>query len=161
MPWHLRVADQRCPAGWVGPHRNTCYKLITDNKLGWREANSGGCQAVDSRAHLAAVTYNNKAFLSKQTPIFMDGGFYWVGLRSGDTEWNQGTSYATPVDYTNWERLQFVEPDGSAAMENDCVLVNGRRTPSAFQPGKWADWNCNDPGEYLCQLVQVRPRREC
>ena len=125
--------------------------------MNWTDANSKGCQTVDSRAHLAAITYDNKAFLSKQEAIFVTGSYYWVGLRSGDAEWNKDAEFATPVNYTNWQRLKFTEPDGSEARDNDCVLVTGSLVPSEFRPpGSWMDWDCQDRGNYLCELDQVR-----
>ena len=102
---------QACPGGWMGPHLGMCYKL-SDTKLNWNDANTAGCGNLTSGGHLASVTYANKAFLSKQSNIF-DSAYYWVGLRSGDTEWNKGTPAAEPVDFTNWEEIQLSEPNGT------------------------------------------------
>ena len=149
---------QGCPIGWLGPHRNICYKL-SDDKLSWNDADTG-CEELADGAHLASVTYANKAFLSKQREIF-DSDYYWVGLRSGDAEWNQGTAAAEKVDFTQWEKVRSSEPSGSVYTDDDCVLMVGETAPDVFKPaGSWMNWPCSDDCSPLCEfkLVGKSPR---
>ena len=125
----------------------------------WDQANAEGCNNLADGAYLASVTYNNKGYLSKQDAI-IDSYFFWVGLRSGDDEWNKGTPHAQKVDYTNWETVQLSEPSGSRATNDDCVtMVPEYYWPKFMPSGHWLDWQC-DSGEcqYICELRQVSPR---
>ncbi|XP_043199234.1 macrophage mannose receptor 1-like [Amphibalanus amphitrite] len=146
------LSDSACPDGWVGPHRSVCYRL-SDEYLDWNEANASGCQELQEGAYLASVTYANKAFLSKQESI-TDSDYYWVGLRSGDAEWNSGTAAAEPVDFTNWGVVRHQEPSGSSVTNDDCVLLIGE-VPNDEEygaSGTWMDWDCGLEAFFLCEL---------
>ena len=149
------VVLQGCPSGWVGPNRGLCYKL-SDKALSWYDADASGCEELAPGARLASVTYANKAFLSKQKSIFIDSYYYWVGLRSGDSEWNRDTAAAEAVDFTGWEKIRFSEPSGSSATNDDCVLMVGESAADEYKPaGGWMDWPCDDPDSLLCEFKQV------
>ena len=141
-------SSQSCPAGWLGPHRSTCYKL-SDTRMTWMKANATGCLEMDPRAHLAAVTYENRAFISKQSEVFSKS--YWAGLQSSKPAWNFGTDYATPVDGSvSWGSLSRPRPRHVGSPDMDCVFVN------SFD-GSWNDDStCDTETLSLCQLKQVR-----
>ncbi|XP_043189858.1 macrophage mannose receptor 1-like [Amphibalanus amphitrite] len=150
----IEPRHQDCPSGWVGPHRGTCYKLVTDKALNWDGANATGCPSQHEGAHLAAITYDNKAFLSKQSDI-RKGSYYWIGLRSPYTKWNQDTEFETDIDYTNWEVIKAQEPDGAAISNDDCVIMSGAGAGTEFQPpGVWADTHCDSTLSYVCETEQ-------
>ncbi|KAF0289790.1 C-type mannose receptor 2 [Amphibalanus amphitrite] len=147
------ASGQDCPTGWEGPHRDICYRLSEDARS-WTDAKANGCEALSGGAYLASVTYANKAFLSKQESI-VGSDYYWVGLRSGDAEWNSGTAAAEPVDYTNWEVMRHQEPSGSRITNDDCVMVTTASAPAEFQPaGSWVDWDCDYQTPAICQVQQ-------
>ena len=154
---HLSLAPrplQSCPEGWTGPHHSSCFKMINEPAT-WLEANSNGCGEQDSRAHLAAITADNRAFLSKELSLFGKIDYYWVGLRSTDDKWNSGTQFAVDVDYTNWETAVRHDPDGTTEENDNCVAVAGRLADPSFQPvGGWADASCTDKGPYACDKPQ-------
>ena len=149
MPFGIPLSPQSCPAGWLGPHRNTCYKL-SDFQTTWTQANETSCRDMDPRAHLAAITYENRAFISKQSEI-VSAGYYWVGLKSSQPDWNFGTDYATPVDDSiHWVSLGYSRPIHVGSPDMDCVFVNSRN-------GAWDDDSTCDTETFsLCQLKQVR-----
>ena len=140
-----RAADS--DPDWVGPHRGKYYTLGKEF-ASWYDAKAD-CQALDAR--LAAITYDNKAFLSKQLSI-IDSNYFWIGLRSNETQFNAGTEFAVEKDYTNWEKICAQEPDGDRASEDDCVAITGRLSGPDYQPaGSWADSQCNAVGDFICQ----------
>ena len=116
----------------------------------WMQANATGCLDMDPRAHLAAITYENRAFISKQSEIFSTD-FYWAGLQSTKPAWNFGTDYAVPVDDSiYWGSLSYPRPTHVGSPDMDCVYVND------FD-GSWDDYSTCDKEKYsLCQLKQVR-----
>ena len=121
---------------------------MSTGKMPWTEANATGCQAMDPSAHLAAIIGNNRAFLSKQEAFFGVSD-YWVGLRSSDSEWNQGSTYSTPRDDTiNWYSVGMVGPSNAGDPTSDCVYLSSS--------GLWYDGRCSDKNKPLCELKQVR-----
>ena len=122
---------------------------MSDSAEAWHTANETGCRALDTRAHLAAITYDNNAFLSKQVELFTPD-FYWVGLRSSDDEWNKGTEYATKVEDGSftWASLGYSNPSHAGDPEWDCVIADAE----GWKDGEW----CSSKFASLCQLDQVR-----
>ena len=121
---------------------------MSAGRMPWTEANAKGCQAMDPSAHLAAIINNNRAFLSKQEAFFGVSG-YWVGLRLSDSEWNQGSAYATRRDDTiNWSSVGFVGPSHVGDPTRDCVYMDSNAL--------WFDGPCSNKNKPLCELKQVR-----
>ncbi|KAF0311854.1 C-type mannose receptor 2 [Amphibalanus amphitrite] len=152
------VSSSACPWGWVGPHRDTCYRL-SSYEATWTEA-SAGCRALHEDAHLASVRDVNTVFLSKQKSI-IDTDYYWVGLRSGNDTWNNNTGHAESVDFTSWEVVRHQEPSGSSVTNDDCVKVVGPGAPPEFLPaGRWLDWDCQARNAFICSRER-RPLTMC
>ncbi|XP_043218096.1 macrophage mannose receptor 1-like [Amphibalanus amphitrite] len=148
-----------CPDGWEGPHRDVCYKL-SDTWLSWSDANAIGCQNLTAGAHLASITYSNKAFLSKRHYL-SNSDYFWVGLLSGDDKWNIGTPAEEEVDFTNWETVQHQEPSGSSITNDDCVLMVGPTATGEFRKGAWLDRSCDYPFNFLCAFERDDPSVAC
>ena len=149
----LQLRVSRSAPVWVGPHHGKYYTLVTEPAT-WYVANATGCP---DGGHLASITYDNKAFLSKQLSI-IDTDYFWIGLRSDETQFNAGTEFAVDVDYTNWERMSVPEPNGHLESGDDCVRVTGFWSETNLQAADiWADVDCDESLNFICQTgAQVR-----
>ncbi|XP_043218069.1 asialoglycoprotein receptor 2-like [Amphibalanus amphitrite] len=148
-----------CPDGWEGPHRGFCYKL-SDTTQSWSDANATGCQSLAAGAHLASITYSNKAFLSNRHSLY-EASYFWVGLHAGDDKWNAGTLAEEDVDFTNWETLVHQEPSGSVITNDNCVLMVGPTATGEYQKGAWLDWSCNGTFYSLCAFERDDSSAAC
>ncbi|CAH1796402.1 unnamed protein product [Owenia fusiformis] len=123
---------------WL-PYKGSCYLFQPDKQLTYAEADFA---CLQRESYLVSIHSDDETnFLKAHLPT-ISGEASWIGLlkqRTGGFFWKD----LSPVDYTNWNRGEPSDKDGTQG--EDCV--------EAYNSGTWNDIACSAKRGYICKVT--------
>ncbi|XP_033628985.1 uncharacterized protein LOC117291426 [Asterias rubens] len=131
--------EDRCTTGFVYVD-GACFKFGRQ-LLSWEEARAD-CRLTPG-ANLAII--DNESELNMVLNL-TGGSDWWIGLNDRSTEGR--FRWTDCSDLNQWQSDQWADgqPDNRTDNE-DCGQL--------LESGRWNDWDCNRPVQYICKIIQL------